>query len=123
MLLLGGCTFEKQYNSLDNPKEMVINNDTTEIYAFTPKASEEEFEFSLDLSGDEAKCENQESVQYNLDKGTEDSVSDIKTVWVSSTGSKYHSKSECSNMKSPERMSLSQAAYSGYEPCKRCYKE
>lgn len=43
------------------------------------------------------------------------------TVWISGTGSKYHSNPNCSNMSSPTEISLSDAESRGYEPCKKCY--
>lgn len=43
------------------------------------------------------------------------------TVWVSKTGSKYHSDPNCSGMKSPSQLSRTEAESQGYTPCKRCY--
>lgn len=43
------------------------------------------------------------------------------TVWVSSTGKKYHSDPSCSNMKNPKEMTLKRAEYEGYSPCKNCH--
>lgn len=43
-------------------------------------------------------------------------------VWVSSTGSKYHSNSSCSGMKNPSKVSISSAKNMGLTPCKRCYR-
>lgn len=42
------------------------------------------------------------------------------TVWVPRTGSKYHSKPTCGNMKNPSSMSRSEAESRGFTPCKRC---
>jgi len=42
-------------------------------------------------------------------------------VWVTSSGSKYHSKSTCSNMTSPAKISLENAKKQGYTACKKCY--
>ena len=42
-------------------------------------------------------------------------------VWIPRTGSKYHSSSSCSNMKSPTQVTLSEAQAAGYEPCKKCF--
>ena len=42
-------------------------------------------------------------------------------VWVVSTGKKYHSKSTCSNMKSPKQITKTDAIKQGYTPCKKCY--
>ena len=42
-------------------------------------------------------------------------------VWVSQSGSKYHSNSSCSNMKNPTQITISEAQNRGLEPCKKCY--
>ncbi len=42
-------------------------------------------------------------------------------VWVSQSGSKYHSSPSCSGMKNPAQLSLSEAQSQGYTPCKRCH--
>lgn len=41
-------------------------------------------------------------------------------VWVSRTGSKYHSRSTCSNMNNPTQISRSTAISRGLTPCKVC---
>lgn len=43
------------------------------------------------------------------------------TVWIPRTGSKYHSTSTCSNMKSPSAVSLSEAVSRGYTACSKCW--
>lgn len=42
-------------------------------------------------------------------------------VYVSQTGSKYHSSSSCSNMNNPSHVPLSRAKQMGLTPCKKCY--
>lgn len=42
-------------------------------------------------------------------------------VWISQSGSKYHSNSSCSNMKNPTQITISEAQDRGLEPCKKCY--
>ncbi len=43
-------------------------------------------------------------------------------VWVPTNGgTKYHSKSSCSNMKDPIQVSPETAKSNGYTPCGRCY--
>ena len=42
-------------------------------------------------------------------------------VWIPRTGHKYHSNPNCSNMKNPSQVSLSQAISMGYDACKKCY--
>lgn len=44
-------------------------------------------------------------------------------VWIPTHGGKkYHSKSTCSNMKDPEKVTLSEAKAQGFTACKKCYK-
>ena len=43
------------------------------------------------------------------------------SVWIPQSGSKYHSRPGCSNMKNPTEVSKDEAVAMGYEPCKRCY--
>ena len=43
-------------------------------------------------------------------------------VWIPiHGGTKYHSKSSCSNMIDPIQVPLSEAISKGFEPCKRCH--
>ena len=42
-------------------------------------------------------------------------------VWISDGGTKYHSRSSCSNMKNPQQIELEKAISWGYESCKRCH--
>lgn len=42
-------------------------------------------------------------------------------VWVSYSGSKYHSNPSCSGMKGPTKMTLKQAQNMGKTPCSKCY--
>ena len=44
------------------------------------------------------------------------------TVWVSSSGKKYHNNPTCSKMRSPIEIDLLEAIEKGYEPCNKCYK-
>lgn len=42
-------------------------------------------------------------------------------VWIPNSGTKYHNNPNCSNMKNPQQVTLSEAQYMGYEPCSKCY--
>lgn len=42
-------------------------------------------------------------------------------VWIPKSGSKYHSRSSCSNMKNPAEVSISYALSKGYTACKKCF--
>ena len=52
---------------------------------------------------------------------TEQPQSRETMVWIPKSGSKYHSDPDCSNMKDPTQVSLSQAESMGYTPCKKCW--
>ena len=60
---------------------------------------------------------------YSYDDGGSSSGSESDFVWISSTGSKYHSKNNCGTMNpsKAKKMSRQEAENSGYEPCKKCY--
>lgn len=62
-----------------------------------------------DVSGD---------INYN---NVNDSDEEKTYVYVSKSGSKYHSKADCSNMKNAEKITLKEAKNRGLSPCKRCY--
>lgn len=51
-------------------------------------------------------------------KATEESE---EMVWVSNTGSKYHSNPNCSGMRNPIKETLSDAKSRGLSPCSKCY--
>ena len=42
-------------------------------------------------------------------------------VWIPKTGTKYHSKSTCSNMKNPTQVTQSVAVNRGYTACSKCW--
>lgn len=50
------------------------------------------------------------------------SYSDGPMVWIPTKGgTKYHSRSDCSNMTDPDYVTLSQAVALGFTACKRCH--
>lgn len=57
----------------------------------------------------------------NTKKNSSKQTSSSSYVWIPRTGSKYHSRSSCSNMKNPSKVKKSDAIARGYEPCSRCY--
>ena len=42
-------------------------------------------------------------------------------VWIPRTGSKYHSRSNCSNMRNPSQVTLDEAIALGYTKCSKCW--
>lgn len=49
------------------------------------------------------------------------SESNGQIVYISRTGSKYHSNPSCSNMKNPTAISIEEAQAKGLEACKKCW--
>ena len=45
----------------------------------------------------------------------------IAYVYISRTGSKYHSNKYCSHMRKPDKVDMKKAKAAGYTPCKKCY--
>lgn len=45
----------------------------------------------------------------------------VAMVWIPNSGSKYHSRSDCSNMKNPSQVTIDAAISMGYTPCKKCH--
>lgn len=45
----------------------------------------------------------------------------VENVWIPSSGTKYHRRSSCSNMNSPQKVTKTQAEQMGYTPCKKCF--
>jgi len=45
-----------------------------------------------------------------------------RMVWIPTHGgTKYHSRSGCSNVKGPQKVDLGYAEARGFDACKRCY--
>ncbi len=61
-----------------------------------------------------------EAVQSN-ESTPNNAIPNTDTVYLPKNGKKYHSNPNCSNMKSPQAVSLEEAQSLGYEPCSKCY--
>lgn len=68
----------------------------------------------------EKKAAEEQSKQESIAAEEQESSS---MVWISATGSKYHSVPDCGNMNPNKayQMSQSEAEASGYDACKKCY--
>lgn len=72
-----------------------------------------------DSSGPSKEETSKPSLEQNDSNNNEDTNTEM--VWIPKTGSKYHNKASCSNMKNPSHVSKQVAIQRGYEPCKKCY--
>lgn len=55
------------------------------------------------------------------DDSNDNPASSGDMVWIPKSGSKYHSRSGCSNMKNHSQVAKQEAVRRGYEPCEKCY--
>lgn len=58
----------------------------------------------------------------NTDSGSSSASTDkSEKVWVTASGSKYHSKSDCGGISNAYQITLSEAEQRGLTPCKKCH--
>lgn len=101
--------------------DIIISSDGKELTVTTDKsASEEQLLTPGGKKQSIAKPAAPESPQPDPEE-TEEPQSQETMVWIPKSGSKYHSDPECSSMKDPAQVSLSQAESMGYTPCKKCW--
>lgn len=100
---------------LDNKGETTVGSESTVDNNITVDSDSTSSSDNTNNSDD--------SNSISSDSSTDDSDSNEEkdaVVWVTESGSKYHSKPSCSGMKSPQEITLEEAEKEGYEPCKRC---
>ena len=90
---------------------------------YTPGDAEDQ---GTQAVGSESKAESSESAQSQAVQSQTTDTQDVGTVdqvWVSATGSKYHSRNNCGTMNpdAATQMSRSEAEAKGLTPCKKCY--
>ncbi len=101
--------------------DIIISSDGRELTVTTDKtATEEQLLTPGGKSQSIAKPDAAQSPEPDPAE-TEQPQSQETMVWIPKSGSKYHSDPECSNMKDPSQVSLSQAESMGYTPCKKCW--
>lgn len=101
--------------------DIIISSDGEELTVTTDKtATEEQLLTPGGKSQSIAKPDAAQSPEPDPAE-TEQPQSQETMVWIPKSGSKYHSDPECSNMKDPSQVSLSQAESMGYTPCKKCW--
>lgn len=100
-----------------------INKQTSEIRDLKKEAEEaEKARLEEEQRAEEARLAEEARIAAEEAALRAQQVQSIESqVWIPRTGSKYHSNPNCSNMKNPSQVSLSQAQSWGYEPCKKCY--
>lgn len=79
--------------------------------------------YRSDLEGDIFVHSDGKKVTIETSKSStkEPSSTNEAMVWILKSGKKYHSSSDCSNMKNPIQISISEAERLGFTPCEKCY--
>lgn len=115
LVVLGSCFSEPLENdSLKTSDDSIVTSETQE----TTEKRTEKVTTTEEKSSSTTKTESTTTTKTEKVTTTQE-VEDI--VWIPQSGSKYHSRANCSNMKDPSQVTKAQAIAMGYEPCKRCH--
>lgn len=114
-----------QQKFLTAPASSIPTSDSQTIMESAASASSKAQNFSENAAASSSTERNSNSNAAFISSAAQSSgssaVSVSHTVWLSRTGSKYHSKASCSNMKNPIRSTLEDAVAAGRTPCSKCY--
>ena len=91
-----------------------------ERIAAEKKAEEERIAAEKKAEEERLAKEAEEAEQARLAAAAEEAAQE-QMVWISKSGSCYHSKSSCSGMKDPWQVTLSKAKSMNKRACKKCY--
>lgn len=95
--------------------EVKSNEITINVVDSVKKAEEERRQAELQ------EQQRQEEIRQQAEQERASQEQNEEYVYVSSSGTKYHSNSSCSNMKNPSRITKDEAISRGFEACKKCY--
>lgn len=97
--------------------ETTMETSITDVSITEPTNSEVEITDNMTETSVEETTEPPETTEEPV-------VDDTPTttyVYISQSGSRYHSNPNCSNMKNPSEVTLEYAEEHGYKPCSKCY--
>lgn len=90
-----------------------------ELEDFFPEA---EPSSTIESSSKEASASSSTSELNDEESSALEISSGSGSVWIPTDGgTKYHTRSSCSNMKNPQKISKEEATAMGFEACKRCH--
>ena len=129
--------YNEQSSEQSNSKETVSISDAEVSSSDTVESREEESESPSSLqssskasssttssqkpSGSSSKTESTGATS-KPSSTVQSTTPTSQMVWIPTNGGKkYHSKSTCSGMKSPEKVTKDEAISLGFGPCGRCY--
>ena len=119
--------FDAAYYAKNNPDVVVVlGNDENVLYQHYINYGKKEGRLpnGTVATGQSAKLNVTEKSSNNNSQVIASTQSEVTgaLVWVpTKSGSKYHKKSSCSNMKNPRQVSIETAKEEGFTACKKCY--
>lgn len=131
--VFGGTDGEEVQNTETQIETQVVQNEVSEIIETETMIIDtqevvivetQEIESNVPVNTETSSEFNNNSETIPSEKPSEEPVQEPEKttmVWIPQSGSKYHSRSGCSNMKNPQQVTEEDAQNMGYEPCKRCY--
>lgn len=119
-------------NTIETGSETILETESETIFEKKP---ETELESQIDTEAEtqsesEAETELQAETETEIESETEtetqkkvieETEPPEEMVWISASGSRYHCKPSCSNMKNPSEVTKSYAESLNLTPCKKCY--
>ena len=111
---------EKKRIAEEKAKEKRIADEKVEAERIAAEQAEAERIATEQAEAERIAAEQAEAERIAAEQATQQQTQ-ANMVWIPQTGSKYHNRSNCSNMKNPTQVTLEQAQSSGYEPCKKCH--
>ena len=113
-------------NPSDNTTQTTPSeNDNTNSNSTKPDSSTTTPDNSTTKSNSSTATPDNSTTKSNSSTATTDNTTNddekVEMVWIASSGTKYHSKSSCSNMNSPRQIPLKEAIENGYTACKKCH--
>lgn len=114
-IIITSNSTEGTYSLIAKSDDIESNRVTINVVDSVKKAQEEQRQAELQEQQRQAELQRQEEQAQASNENNE------TYVYVSSSGSKYHSNSSCSNMKNPSKITKTEAESRGLSPCKKCY--
>lgn len=114
-IIITSNSTEGTYSLIAKSDDIESNRVTINVVDSVKKAQEEQRQAELQEQQRQAELQRQEEQAQASNENNE------TYVYVSSSGSKYHSNSSCSNMKNPSKITKTEAESRGLLPCKKCY--
>lgn len=112
---------EVKQNTIDEKNKAKVEEEERKRQEEERKNQEEQLKIQQEQQAkeeQERQAQAEQAAQVNNNVDTNNNQEQL--VWVTATGSKYHSKPNCGNSKTSTQVSLSEAQSRGLDACKNC---